>query len=171
MASARRDRDRTLAAADTGIQAQQQYSAGGQQAMKTVRGLLSGGLGDDAHFKAVQGEEMRLAGNRMRAQGKTTNRGFSEALAGATMKGMSSALQGYQGRVQRGNRANMAQANLYGEKAGAYEQYAIAKSRKKNAFLKGGAQMITGAITGNYPAAAEGAMGMYKADDAAGVYG
>ena len=38
-------------------------------------------------------------------------------------------------------------------------------------YSEGGAQLITGAITGNYPAAAEGAMGMYKADDAAGVYG
>lgn len=160
----RSDRDRVIGAAETGVVKQQPYTQGGSQAMQTVRGLLSGGLGDDEHFKAVSGENMRREMNMLRARGKSrAPRAFSEALQRSTGAGMNAALDPYKSRINRGFKAAGAQAGFYQEKAGAMNRYAEQKSRRKNAFLQGGAQAIAGFATGNYPAAAGGLAGMYSA--------
>ena len=161
---ARGDKNRTLYAADQGIEGQKPYTQGGSQAMQTVRGLLSGGLGDDEHFKSVSGERMRREMNMLRSEGKSrAPRAFSEALQRSTGAGMNAALDPYKSRINRGFRAAGAQAGFNQEKAGAYMRYAEQKGRRKNAFLQGGAQAITGFATGNYPAAAGGLAGMYSA--------
>ena len=162
--SARRDRNRTIAAAETGIEAQQDYVSGGQQAMQTVRGLLSGGLGDDEHFKAVSGEQMRLNMNRLRASGKSrAPRAFGEALGHAQFSGMQAALSPYDSRINRGVAATGVQADMYQEQAGAYEEYAAAKRKKKGALFGGTAQAISGYFSGNYASMGEGIGTAYSA--------
>ena len=164
MGSARRDRDKALRAADQAIEGQQPYTTGGQQAMGTVRGLLSGGLGDDEHFKAVSSENMRREMNMLRARGKSrAPRAFSEALQRSTGAGMNAALSPYTSRINRGFKAAGATSGFYQDKAGTMMTYADEKRRRKNAFYKGGAQAVSGYFSGNYAAMGEGIGDMYGA--------
>ena len=164
MGAARRAKTRRVASAQTGVDAQEGYASGGQQAMKTVRGLLSGGLGDDEHFKATSKESMRLSMNKLRASGKSrAPRAFSEALEGAQFSGMQAALSPYEGRINRGIAAQGVQSDMYMEQASAYEDYGAAKRKNKGAFLQGTAQAISGYFSGNYEEMGEGIGTAYSA--------